>query len=197
MYKPSRHHYGAVRGIIRYIAGTVNYGILYESVESFKLFGYTGIDWGGSLDNRRSTSSSIFLLGLGAITQISKKQDITALSTTETEYVAMTFAACQAAWLKRLLADMGLVQKEAIQILSDNKSTIAITKNPIMHGSTNHINIIFLFIRDLNADGLIVLKHCNTEEQAADILTKALPLNKHGYFRSLLNICNFQSRGVC
>ena len=64
-----------------------------------------------------------------------------------------------------------------------------------MHGRTKHIDLRFHFIRDLVADELITLKYCNTEEQVADVLTKTLPAGNHVYLRSLLGVCNFESRG--
>ena len=106
MSSPTRHHFGAAKRILRYIAGTLDYGIWYSQVDDFKLYGYTDNDWAGSLNDRKSTSGSVFSLGLGAITWSSKKQAITALSTTEAKYVAAPSAVSQAVWLRRLLADM-------------------------------------------------------------------------------------------
>lgn len=195
MNSPTKHQLGAVKRIIRYVAGTTDFGLLYKHVQSFKLVGYTDSDWGGSLEDRRSTSGNMFTLGSGAITWSSKKQDITALSTTEAECVAATSAACQGIWLRRLLEDMGQKQVDATLILCDNRSAIAIAKNPAMHGRTKHIDIRFHFIRSLITDGLIVMNHCSSDEQAADILTKSLTFQKHMYFTSLMGVCSFKLNG--
>ena len=109
----------------------------------------------------------------------------------------MTPSACQGVWLRRLLEDMGHVQVDATPIQCDNQSAIAISKNPALHGKTKHIDIRYHFIRNLISEGLEVLTYCNTEEQAADILSKPLPLKKHIYFRSLIGVCNFSIKGVC
>lgn len=69
------------------------------------------------------------------------------------------------------------------------------TKNPTFHGRTKHIDIRFHFIRDLVASNEIALNYCSTDEQLADIFTKALPSHKHVYFRTKLGVCNFESRG--
>ena len=106
MNSPTKHHYGAAKRILRYIAGTLDFGIWYTQVSEFKLVGFTDSDWASSLDDRRSTSGSIFNLGAGAVTWSSKKQATTALSTSEAEYIAATSSACQAVWLRRLLADL-------------------------------------------------------------------------------------------
>lgn len=74
MCNPSKHHFGAAKRILRYVAGTLDYGIWYTYVSDFRLFGFTDSDWAGSLDDRRSTSGNIFSLGSCAITWCSKKK---------------------------------------------------------------------------------------------------------------------------
>ena len=80
-------------------------------------------------------------------------------------------------------------------ILCDNKSTIAMTRNPVYHGRTKHIDIRAHFIRELVADGVISLEFCGTEKQMADIFTKSLMRSKHEEFRRQLRVCEFGSRG--
>ena len=160
---------------------------------NFNLFGFSDSDWIGSV-NDRSTSGNVFTLGSGAISWSSKKQAIMALSSSEAENMAAASSACQALWLRRLLEDLCQPQKRGTNIMCDNQAAIAMTKNPIFHGRTKHIDIRHHFIRDLVAKGLMELKYCNTHEQVANIFTKSLPYNKHFYFRSLLGVCNFESR---
>ncbi|XP_074299655.1 secreted RxLR effector protein 161-like [Silene latifolia] len=99
MHNPTRQHFGAAKRILRYVAGTVNFGIWYTKVPNFKLVGFTDSDWAGCIDDRKSTSGNIFSLGSGAITWSSKKQETIALSSSEAEYIAATTAARQALWL--------------------------------------------------------------------------------------------------
>lgn len=115
MNYPTRHHYGAAKRILRYIAGTLNFGIWYNQVSDFKLVGYTDSDWASSLDDRKSTSGNIFNLRSGAVTWSSKKQATTALSTSEAKYVAATSSACQAVWSRRLLADFHQKKMKKLQ----------------------------------------------------------------------------------
>jgi hypothetical protein len=68
-------------------------------------------------------------------------------------------------------------------------STINLTKNPIMHGRSKHINVRFHFLRELCKEGVIELKHCNSQDQVADIITKALKIDIFEKLRSLLSIC--------
>ena len=195
MHSPSKHHFGAAKRIIRYVAGTVDLGIWYYHVSSFKLIGFTDSDWAGCIEDRKSTSGYMFSLGSGAISWSSKKQATTALSSSEAEYMVATSSACQAIWLRRVLIDLGQEQFEETEIYCDNKAAIALSKNPVYHGRTKHIDIRAHFIRDLVAEGTIILKYCGMDEQVADILTKPLPRNKHEYLSSLLGVCKFESRG--
>ncbi|PHT70769.1 hypothetical protein T459_25873 [Capsicum annuum] len=104
MHNPSKLHLGDAMRILRYIAGTSDHGIWYSKVTSFTLTGFTDSDYAGNIDDRKSTSGFLFNLGSGAISGSSKKQEVVALSTSEAEYIATTSAACQAVWLRRLVA---------------------------------------------------------------------------------------------
>jgi len=147
------------------------------------------------VNDRKSVSGNLFTLGSAAITWSSKKQSTTALSSSEAEYVAAASSTCQVLWLRKLLADLHQEQKGATKIFCDNLSAIAMAKNPVCHGRSKHIDIRHHFICDLVAEGVIELKSCSTEEQVADILTKALPQAKHNYFMLCLGICDFESSG--
>ena len=118
-----------------------------------------------------------------------------ALSSSEAEYAAVTSAARQALWLRKLLVDFNCEQKGATKIFCDNRSAIEMAKNPAFHGRTKHIDVQHHFIRHLVADNRIELKFCGTSEQTADIFTKSLPLAKHQFFMSQLGVCEFESRG--
>ena len=93
------------------------------------------------------------------------------------------------------MEDLSREQEGATGILCDNQATIAMSKNPVYHGRTKHIDIRAHFIREQVANGTINLKYCSTKEQVADILTKALPRDKHEYLRSWLGVCDCASRG--
>ena len=119
----------------------------------------------------------------GVISWRSKKQEVVALSTLETEYIAATSSAWQAVWLRRLLSYFNQKQTGATEIFCDNRSTIAMTKNPAFSSRTKHIDICYHFIRSLVSAGKISLKACDTTEQVADIFTKSLLQAKHDFFK--------------
>jgi hypothetical protein len=111
------------------------------------------------------------------------------LSTTEAEFVAATSCACQGVWMRRVLEKLGNSQGKCTTVLCDNSSTIKLSNNPVMHGRSKHIDVRFHFLRDLTRDGVVELKHCGTQEQIADIMTKPLKLDVFLKLRKLLSVC--------
>ncbi|CAI0447039.1 unnamed protein product [Linum tenue] len=108
MEAPTRHHLLAVKRILRYLKGTLTYGIWYKRMEEEDcLIGYTDSDSAGDLDDRQSTSGYVFFFAGGAISRGSKKHPVVTLSTTEAEFVAASYCATQCVWLQRLLVQMG------------------------------------------------------------------------------------------
>jgi hypothetical protein len=190
MDKPKESHWRARKRILRYIAGTKNFGILYTFSDDCKLIGYTDSDWGGSMDDRKSTFGYIFHLGSGAVSWASKKQPIVTLSSAEAEYVAATSASCQAVWLRRVLSDLGHHQEEPTKIYYDNNSAIALSKNHVFHKRSKHIDTRYHFIRELVSNGNIYLQFCRSNEQVADIFTKPLAKNVFEHLREEIGIAN-------
>eukprot|EP00253_Pinus_taeda_P029545 PITA_29545 len=149
---------------------------------------YKNSDWAGSVDDRKSTSGYVFHMGSGAISWASKKQSIVALSTTDAEYVAAIAAACQGVWMRRMLRSLGQEQGKATVIFCDNSSAIALSKNSVFHKRTKHIDTRFHYIRELVNNGEIILEHCRTQEQFADIVTKPLDQKSFEFLRKCLGM---------
>ncbi|KAD2393870.1 hypothetical protein E3N88_40847 [Mikania micrantha] len=141
MQNPSKVHQGAVRCILRYVAGTYKMGLWYGKDKELRLLGYTYSDWGGCVDDRKSVSTNIFMMGNSAVSWSSRKQSSVALSSSEVEYISASAAACQGIWLRRILEDFGLFQNGPTVILCDNKSAINLSRNPIMHSRSKHIEL--------------------------------------------------------
>lgn len=131
-------------------------------------------------------------MGTGAVSWASKKQPVVSLSTTEAEYIAAAFCACQCIWLCRILEHLGSKEKGATEILCDNSSTIQLSKNPVFHGRSKHIAVRFHFLRDLVKDEVICLSYCCSEEQLADIMTKALKLEQFESLRRMLGVVDIR-----
>ncbi|TQD96090.1 hypothetical protein C1H46_018326 [Malus baccata] len=188
MHKPTKKHYGAAKRVLRYIQGTIDFGIEYLNGKSVLLIGYCDSDWSGSEEDMKSTSGYAFSFGSGAFSWASVKQHSVALSTAEAEYVSAAEATSQAIWLRFVLKDFGEEQAAATSLFCDNTSAIAMSKNPVFHQRTKHIGRKFHFIRDAIQEGTIDLIYCKSEEQIADIFTKALPKDRFNNLRSLLGV---------
>jgi len=142
----------------------------------------------GDLDGGKSTSGYVFMMGDGAMAWSSKKQLIVTLSTTEAEYVAATACACQSIWMREFLNSIEEDLCKCVTVFCDNSSSIKLSKNPVFHGRTKHINVKFHFIRDLIKKGDVELIYCGTKEQLADIMTKPLKLEDFVKLQMLLGV---------
>ena len=103
--KPTEQHWKAVKHILRYIAGTINFGLQFPRGGSIDCTGFSDADWAGDIDNRKSTSGYLFKVGGGPVSWRSRKQTCLALSTAEAKYMSLTLAAQEAILLNRQLAE--------------------------------------------------------------------------------------------
>ena len=146
MQAPKKPHLDAVRRTLRYVRATLDYALFYAADVEIDLFGYTDADWAGSATDRHSTSSFMFSFGSGAVTWSSKKQPTVALSSTEAEYRGAAMAACEVAWLHKLLYDMHQSTDGPVVIYCDNLSSIQLARNPVFHARTKHIEVHYHYI---------------------------------------------------
>ncbi|GJS93535.1 retrovirus-related pol polyprotein from transposon TNT 1-94 [Tanacetum coccineum] len=191
MEHPTEMHFQAAKRVLRYIKGTMGLGILYKKggKKDGNLVAYTDSDYARDLDDRKSTSGYVFLLNSGVVSWSSKKQPIVTLSTTEAEFVAAASCACQAVWLRRIMEYLDHDQNSSTTIFCDNSSTVELSRNPVLHGRSKHIDVRFHFLRELTRDNVVRLVHCPTQDQVADIMTKPLKLDLFTRFRSLMGVC--------
>ncbi|KAG6517847.1 hypothetical protein ZIOFF_021246 [Zingiber officinale] len=151
------------------------------------IFGYSDSDLAGDLDGRKSTSGMTFYFNESLVSWNSQKQKTVALSSCEAEFMAATSAACHALWLRSLASELTGVKPKPVTLFVDNKSAIALMKDPVFHDTRFH------FIRECIEKGQIVVEFVNTGEQRADALTKVLPGVKLAAMRQLLGVRDLQS----
>ena len=187
--KPRLSHWSAVKRVMRYLRGTLDYGIRFHGSEKdLQVIGYVDADYSGDTDDRKSRTGIIFKMANGPISWSSQRQGCTSDSTTEAEFVALAEAAKEAIWLRRLLASLGLRQSVPTPIFCDNQSAIRLVKNPEFHKRTKHIERKYYFSREKFEKGDIDVKYVSTKSQLADIFTKGLPKDQFTTLRNLIGM---------
>ncbi|KAL7611324.1 hypothetical protein Lser_V15G14276 [Lactuca serriola] len=173
MEKPQLKHLQAVKVILRYMKGTMDFGIKYsKEKKETTLLGYTDSDHGNDLNDGRSTSGMAYYVNSNLITRTSQKQRCVALSSCEAEFMAATLATFQGVWLQRMITGITSQKVPPVEMKVDNKSSLDLMKNPVFHGRSKHIDIHFHFICECVENGEIKVSHVCSNEQKADILTK-------------------------
>jgi hypothetical protein len=145
--RPQAAHLQAVRRIFWYLSCTADFGILFGRGGKSVVTGYSDSDYAGDTESGRSTTGFVFCMEDSPITWFSKKQPTVALSSTETEYKALSKAARETVWLRTLLSDIDATPIEPVQILCDNESSIKLAHNPVFHSKTKHITVHYHFTR--------------------------------------------------
>jgi hypothetical protein len=179
MASPTTIHWQAALGIVRYLAGTAQYGLNFGGSDS-GLEGFCDADYAGDLDTRRSTTGYVFILNGGAISWSSKRQATVAVSTSEAEYIAAAQAVKEALWLRNLLKDLA-EPVGAIKINGDNQSALKLMRNPVLSMRSKHIDVVYHFARERVARKEVVFSYIKTEDMLADMLTKPVARAKLMY----------------
>ena len=189
MQASNSSHFAAGKRILRYLKGTKHLGLKYgpkPKNETTAIVGYSDSDWASDKDTRRSVTAYVYTLGGAAVSWSSRLQPTVALSSSESEYMAVASATQEAIHLRRLLGSLGFNQGNPTVLYCDNQGAIAMADNPIMHKRTKHIDIRHHFIREVVSRGEVELRYIPTGDQIADLLTKALPRATVQRHRSIL-----------
>nr|GEV54520.1 retrovirus-related Pol polyprotein from transposon TNT 1-94 [Tanacetum cinerariifolium] len=152
--------------------------ILVDS--GFKLTGFSDADYAGCKDTFKSTFGGAQFLGEKLVSWSLKKQDCTAMSIAEAEYVSLSACCARVLWMRTQLTDYGFNFKK-IPIYCDSKSAITISCNPVQYSRTKHIAVHYHFIKDHVEKGTTELYFVKTDYQLADIFTKALLADRFNY----------------
>ncbi|XP_059072174.1 secreted RxLR effector protein 161-like [Cryptomeria japonica] len=187
---PNNAHVQTVKRIFKYLKGTMSmdYGLWYPRGNDFILTAYTDADWGGSADDRKSTSGGAFFLGGCFVSWLSKKQAFVSLSKVEAKYIAATLCCTQIFWMKQTLKDIKVEFNHPISIFCDYTSAINISKNPVMHSRARHIPIRYHFQREQVTNQQVKLENVSTKEQIVDLFTKTLPKETFEFLREKLGV---------
>lgn len=174
-------HWKAVKRIFRYLRGTINYKLRYSFQAENKMIAYSDADWASDIDKRRSCTGYVFKLSGAAISWKSTRQNTVALSSTESEYMALAATVQEAVWLIQMGNELGYKMHGPLNINCDNQSAIKLAGSDGYRPRSKHIDIRFHYIRQKIESGLIKVEFLETGKMVADSLTKAVPGNKHNF----------------
>eukprot|EP00253_Pinus_taeda_P001452 PITA_01452 len=152
------------------------------------LVGFTDSNWAGDPNDRKSTAGYVFTLGSGPITWASKKQSAISLSSTKAEYHGAVKASKEALWLRQILSKFGFQQQHPTTLWCDNQRAIQLCKDPVQHQCNKHIELHMHFIKKLIHDHVLEVQYCSTNDQVADIFTKALTEAKFTKLRFMVGV---------
>ena len=184
---PTETDWEIVQTTLRYLRKTIGNGIVYNNEDDRSLMLFSDADNNSCAETRRSRTGVISFYGGGAITWRSKLQEAVSNSTTEAEFMAAADATKDLIWLKRLFSE--IADNVSLPILQiDNQSTIKYIKNPVFHARTKHIDQRYKFVQDEFSKGNFQLGYVRSNEQRADILTKALPAPQFHIQKKLIGV---------
>jgi len=184
---PRSTHMKAVKHVFCYLLGTKKLKLILRG--NTTVAGFSDADW-ASQRHRHSISSFAYFIGLGTISWSTKKQPIVTLSSTESEYVALTHAAKDTLWIHKLLKEFTFLHDLSLPtvLYCDNQDAIRLSKDATFHGRTKHIDVHFHFIHQTIFSGNVELIYIPTKNMTADIFTKALARVKFEKFWDDLNV---------
>lgn len=188
MHAPRTSHLSLVKRIVRYVKGTLDFGMHITPSTSTSLVAYSDADWAGCPDTRRSTSGYCVYFEDNLVSWSSKRQLTVSRSSAEAEYRAVAHAVAETTWLRQLLQELHQPVSRSTVVYCDNVSAVYMSANPVQHRRTKHIEIDIHFVRDKVSLGEVRVLHVPTSSQYADIFTKGLPTTLFAEFRSSLNV---------
>nr|GEX89365.1 ribonuclease H-like domain-containing protein [Tanacetum cinerariifolium] len=175
MHDPREPHLSALKRILRYVQGTLNYSLQLFSSSTTYLVAYSDADWAGCPITQRSTSGYCVFLGNNLLSWSAKRQPTISRSSAEAEYRGVANAVAKTCWLWNLLRELHTPLSSATLFYCDNVSAVYLSCNPDQPQRTKHIEIDIHFVRDLVFVGQVRVLHVPSRYQFADIYTKELP----------------------
>lgn len=184
---PRKIHWNAIKRILKYVKGTLDFGILFRKINSvIQLKAFSDADFAGNKSNRKSTTGYVVNLVEAPIAWGSQIQRSVSLSTTESEYIAASHTVRELVWLERLLRNLLENEQRKPILYMDNQSAIKLIKNPEFHKRTKHVDVRYHFVREKFKDKLFDIEYVSTDNQLADLCTKPLAKNRFEFLRDIL-----------
>ncbi|GJS63199.1 ribonuclease H-like domain-containing protein [Tanacetum coccineum] len=178
-----------LKRILRYVQGTLNYGLQLFSSSTSDLVAYSDdADWAGCPTTRRSTSGYCVFPGNNLLSWSAKRQPTLSRFCAEAEYRGVANAVAETCWLMNLLPELHTPLSSATLVYCDNVQCVIYHEILLFTSGTKHIEIDIHFVCDLVAAGQVRVHHVPSRYQFADIFTKGLPSALFKEFRSSLSV---------
>ena len=168
---PTNVHVHAAKNVLRYLQGTLNHHLCYSSTAP--LVGWADSDWAGDAVTRKSTSGFVLMLNGGPVAFGSTLQRTVALSSAAAEYMSACTCIERIVFIRQLLAFFNQAPDHATPVMEDNTSCIKIATNPVATKRTRHIELRYHYVREQVARGIAKFIWIPTDQQLADVFTKA------------------------
>ncbi|KAL0641806.1 hypothetical protein Bca4012_102527 [Brassica carinata] len=173
MQVPKEHHWLMVERLLLYLNGTSSLGVWMGCNKSTEVVGYCDADWAGDRADRKSTTGYCTFIGGNLVTWKSKKQKVVSCSSAEAEYRAMLKLTNELVWIKGILKHLEIEQATPMTMHCDNQAAIHIATNSVFHERTKHIEVDCHKVRQMIVLGVILPCYTRSEDQLADVFTKA------------------------
>jgi hypothetical protein len=186
---PRAHHWEALKRIVRYLKGTMNFGLVYSMEDGNDVLqAYCDADFATDVDDRKSVTGNLFIYYGAATGWKSVKQTAVARSTAEAELAALDITARDALWYRKLAKALRLDGSKTITIFEDNAAAAAIANGSKWSAKTKHVATRFFAVRDDVLEKRIEVLPVDTADNIADFFTKPLERVKFEKFRELMGL---------
>jgi hypothetical protein len=190
---PTETHMRAARHVLAYLKGTIDYSIIYGDASDIEVHAYTrancprdqistlgfaDADHGTDKDDRKSQTGYVFMINNGPVSWTSHKQSSVALSTMEAEYMSLSDSSREAIARANLYCDLNIIAQTPL-IYTDSTTALSLTDESAKYQRAKHIDIRYHYVRDVLQKGQIQVDYVPSEQNPADVFTKALPPPSH------------------
>ncbi|KAG8501842.1 hypothetical protein CXB51_004605 [Gossypium anomalum] len=182
MHTPTSVHLVALKRILRYLNGTIDYSLVVRPSDRLSLVGYADANWG-------------LILMIVALRQAT--QSVVSRSIAKAEYRSLAAATSEVTWLVSLLKELHFQSIDKPIIWCDNSSAVAVAANPVLHSKFKHVELDLFFVREKVANGSLVVGEVPACDQVADVLTKPISITFFTRFRSVLQVLPVGKIGEC
>ena len=186
--QPRVPHLRAALHVIKYLQGTLDYGLFYSAQNQLQVSAFSDSDWSACHFSSRSLSSYAVFLGQSLVSWKTKKQQTVSKSSAEAEYRSMSATASELVWVHGLLEDLQMHISLPITMYCDNSSAEHLAQNPKFHEKTKHLKRDVHYVREQVEEGFIQTAHVTSSAQLADVLTKSLASSHHHSLCSKLGL---------